>query len=83
MISEELLKMQDDRINEMFDELKELGHKKLREAYGSGAIDSEKYSDPNSAALAKIIVTLICRSEPFRPLTDEYKKDLKNLEKFI
>lgn len=83
MVSDELLKIQDVQIDELLDQLKEKGHKLLRQAYASGAINSENYNDPESYMLAKIIITLLENAHYYYPMSKESKKDFKNLEKFI
>lgn len=79
----EILEVQDKMIDELLDGLKELAHKKLREAYNSGAIDLTEYNDITSYILPKLIVTLVCESGQYYPLASEHKKELKNLKKFI
>jgi hypothetical protein len=79
--SEEILKAQDQMIDELFDNLKELGHQKLREAYESGAIDTKEYSDIQSYVLPKLIVTIISESGQYMPFHNSYKKRAKKPQK--
>jgi hypothetical protein len=51
--------------------------------YNSGAIDVEKYS-PGDYALAKILFTAAMHDckDNVRPLSDDFKEDLENLQSF-
>jgi hypothetical protein len=83
MVDEQTLKAQDAMIDELLDGLKEEGHKLLRKAYDSGAINSEDYTEPGSYIMAKMIVTILENQHHYYPLSPQVKKEMKNLEKFI
>ena len=51
--------------------------------YRYGEIDVKKYN-PDDYVLAKILITAAMKlcADDYRPLTDEYRKDLENLRHF-
>ena len=71
------------QIEELFDTAKkDMFQNYLDKIFNSGALN-DKLLEPQSFLLSKLIVTAYFNKQPFKPLDESNRKELKNLEYFI
>ena len=86
-MTKEQLDAYDVMIEEILDNAKETAKKKLREAVNSGALSDDSYVFSGKYILPKMIVTLTFDNDayapPYEPQIKMWKKEIKNLKRFI